>query len=295
MIDFNQQFEQGVLLGDGAMGTMLQQQGLQSGECPELWNLEKPERVRQVAEFYIQAGAQSVITNTFGGSSLKLQHYHLEHKAAEINRRGAEIACQAAGKEVWVAGSIGPTGEFLAPLGTISEEQIYQSFLQQAEALAAGGVDFIQVETMSDLQETRLAITATQAATRLPVLVSMTFSKGYHGYRTMMGVSPAQMVQTFEPLGVAVLGSNCGNGMDEIIEIICELRTLTQLPLLAAPNAGLPQMNNGEIRYSQDGDYFAARVAALVTAGANYIKGCCGTTPEHIQKMSQQLASLKQC
>ena len=292
-MDFLSRLRQGLLLGDGAMGTMLQQMGLKGGEPPELWNVEHPDRVRSVSRRYIEAGAETVITNTFGGSSIKLAQYGLESRAAELNRRGAELARQAAGNRVFVAGSVGPSGQFLEPYGTLTDEELYASFAEQVRALEEGGADFIQVETMSDLAEARIAVVAARENTKLPVLVSMTFEKGPKGYFTIMGIAPQTMAEAFEKLDVAVLGTNCGNGIDEIIEIVAELRKHTTLPVFAAPNAGRPVLEKGQVRYTQGPDYFARRLPELISAGASYVAGCCGTTPEHIRKMAEVIGRLK--
>jgi 5-methyltetrahydrofolate--homocysteine methyltransferase len=282
-----------ILLGDGAMGTMLQQMGLQAGECPELWNIRHPDRVRKVTNAYLQAGAETLITNSFGASSVKLRVFGLEAQAREINRAAAEIAREIAEDRALVAGSIGPTGEFLEPLGTLSRQEAYEAFAEQARALEEGGADFIQIETFSDLEEAKIAFRAVRENTALPVLVSLTFEKGPKGYFTIMGNRPADLVRAFENEEVAALGTNCGNGIDEITEIIRQLRDLTRLPLFAGPNAGKPRLSQKEVVYSQDPGYFASRLPALIEAGARYVKGCCGSTPEHIRHMKEVLIRLK--
>jgi len=293
-MDFRKRLQQGLLLGDGAMGTMLQKMGLKGGEAPELWNLEHPDRVRAVSEAYVAAGAETVITNTFGGSSIKLAQFGLENRAAELNARGAELARQAAGEAAFVAGSVGPTGQFLEPYGTLTDEELYRSFAEQVKALEEGGADFIQVETMSDLSEARIAVVAALENTGLPVVVSMTFERGPRGYFTIMGIAPQTVVETFAPLDVAALGTNCGNGIDEIIEIVAEFKKHTSLPIFAAPNAGQPELKNGAIMYTQGPEYFARRLPDLLRAGATFVAGCCGTTPDHIREMARVIRQFKE-
>ena len=293
-MEFIQRLQAGILLGDGAVGTMLQRMGLKGGEAPELWNAEHPDKVRAVSEAYIRAGAETVTTNTFGGSSIKLAQYGLESRAAELNARGAEIARKAAGDRVFVAGSVGPSGQFLEPYGTLTEEELYASFAEQVKALEEGGADFIQVETMSDLSEARIAAVAASENTRLPVIVSMTFEKGPRGYFTIMGVDPQKVAETFTELGAAAVGTNCGNGIDEIIEIVREFRNHTAGPVFAAPNAGRPRLEEGKTVYSQGPAYFARRLPDLIRAGATFVAGCCGTTPDHIREMARIIQDFKQ-
>jgi len=281
-----------VILADGATGTLLQSMGLRSGECPELWNLKCPEKVRSVVKAYVAAGAEIVLTNTFGGSRWKLSRWGLADRVCEINERAAQLAREAAGEERWVAGSIGPTGRLLTPMGDLSEEQALEAFQEQAVALYQGGVDLILVETMTDLQEAVLAVRAAREYTPLPVIASMAFEKGARGYRTVMGVDIALAVQELTKAGAQILGTNCGAGIDEAIEIVEEMRRYTSLPLWAKPNAGVPQLVKGQTVYPHTPNYMANRVGALLEAGANIIGGCCGTTPDHIRAIAQILERL---
>ena len=287
-----QRLAEKVLLGDGAMGTMLQQQGLAVGECPEAWNLSHPDKVRWVSESYVAAGAECVLTNTFGGTSLKLENCGLAAEAKKINIIGTQLAREAAGEQVYVAASIGPTGKMLVPFGEMEPEVAYEAFREQVTALEEGGADIIQIETMSDLEEAKIAVRAAKENTNLPVIASMTFEKGKQGYRTVMGVDIPTAVQELLAAGADVIGTNCGNGIDEIIEIIRQMRQYADGFLMAAPNAGLPQLEEGKVVYSQTPQYFAQRVELLVEAGANLISGCCGTTPEHISAMAAVLKRL---
>ena len=284
-----ERLKEGLLLADGAMGTMLQSKGLPVGECPDGWNLTHPDKVREVHRGYVEAGAESLITNTFGGTRIKLTQCGYPEKMREINETGAALAREVAGDEIYVVASMGPTGKFLEPLGNLTEEEAYNSFAEQARALEAGGADIVQIETMTDLGEICVAIRAVKENTGLPVIASMTFDKGKQGYRTVMGVDISSAVTKLIETGADVVGSNCGNGIDEFIEIIAEMRQHTDFPLLAKPNAGIPVLEKGKVLYTQGPEYFAERVGKLVEAGANIVGGCCGTTPEHIRAMAKAL------
>lgn len=284
-----ERLKEGTLLADGAMGTRLQSKGLSAGECPDMWNLTNSEKVKEVHREYARAGAESLITNTFGGTKTKLTQCGYPEKQWEINLRGAEIAREIAGDDIYVVGSIGPMGKFLAPFGDMAEADAARDFKAQAKALEAGGADVLQIETMTDLNEIVIAIRAVKESTNLPVIASMTFDKGQKGYRTVMGIDVPAAVAALIKEGADVLGSNCGNGIDELIEIMAEMRRHTDFPLLAKPNAGIPVIQKGEVVYTQGPDYFAARVQKLVQAGAAVIGGCCGTTPDHIRAMALEL------
>ncbi len=281
--------QEGILLADGAMGTMLQSKGLPVGECPDGWNLTHPEKVLEVHRGYVEAGAESLITNTFGGTRTKLTQCGYPENMQKINVEGARLARQVAGDDIYVVGSMGPTGKFLEPLGDLSEEEAYNDFAAQARALQEGGADIVQIETMTDLGEICVAIRAVKENTTLPVIASMTFDKGKQGYRTVMGVDIPSAVKKLIETGADIVGSNCGNGIDEFIEIMAEMRRHTDFPLLAKPNAGIPVLEKGKVMYTQGPDYFAERVVKLVEAGANVVGGCCGTTPEHIRAMAKAL------
>ncbi|NOY79099.1 MAG: methionine synthase [Calditrichaeota bacterium] len=284
-----ERLNEGILLADGAMGTMLQTKGLPVGECPDGWNLTHPEKVQDVHRGYAEAGAESLITNTFGGTRTKLTQCGYPEKQWEINFQGATLARAIAGDAIYVVGSMGPTGQFLEPLGDLKEEVAFEDFCEQAKALEAGGADVIQIETMTDLGEICVAIRAVKQTTRLPIIASMTFDKGQQGYRTVMGVDIPTAVEKLIETGADVVGSNCGNGIDELIEIMAEMRRHTDFPLLAKPNAGIPVLESGKVVYTQGPDYFAERVQKLIDAGATIVGGCCGTTPEHIRAMARAI------
>lgn len=272
-----------ILIADGGWGTELQKRGLPPGESPEAWTLSRPEDVLAVARSYVEAGADILLTNTFGGSPLKLAKVHLEGKLLEINRRGAEISKQAAGDRALVFASIGPSGEFMAPLGRISEAEMVKGFAQQAKALAEGGADGIVVETMMDLAEAKAALQAVRENTSLPVAVTLTFHKGPKGYATMMGVRPEQAAAELGKAGADIIGANCGEGIDVMIELMGMMRSVSTLPVWCKPNAGLPELVDGETFYRETPEMMASKLRALVQAGANIVGGCCGTTPAHIR------------
>lgn len=275
-----------VLISDGAWGTFLHERGLQPGECPELWNSTHRDDVFAIAKSYIDAGADIILTNSFGGSPAKLEHYGLQDRVAELNETAAAISRDAAGADHLVLGSIGPTGVMLM-LGEVSEETLYDGFCVQAEALKKGGVDALCIETMSALDEACLAIRAARESSGLEVACTFTFEKTINGeFRTMMGVSPAEMVQAVKEAGASVLGTNCGNGFDQMIDIVKEIRSIDPLtPILVHANAGKPVFQDGKTLFPETPEMMAAKINDLIKSGANIIGGCCGTTPAHIQKL----------
>ena len=275
-----------VLISDGAWGTFLHQRGLQPGECPELWNSTHRDDVFAIAKSYIDAGADMILTNSFGGSPAKLEHYGLQNRTAELNETAAAISRDAAGVDHLVLGSIGPTGVMLM-MGEVSEETLYDGFCVQAEALKKGGVDALCIETMSALDEACLAIRAARESTGLEVACTFTFEKTLNGkFRTMMGVSPAEMVQAVKEAGASVLGTNCGNGFDQMIDIVREIRSIdSSTPILVHANAGKPVFQDGKTFFPETPEMMASKVKDLIKCGANIIGGCCGTTPAHIQRL----------
>lgn len=279
-----------VLVSDGAWGTMLQERGLQPGECPELWNLTHRSDVFNVAKGYADAGADMILTNSFGGSPVKLAHYDLQGRAAELNEAAAAISREAAGGSRFVLGSIGPTGEMLM-MGQVSEEVVYDGFRMQAAALKKGGVDAIIVETMSAIDEATIAIRAAKDATGLEVICTFTFDRTVTGeYRTMMGVSPAEMAKAVKAAGASIIGANCGNGFDQMIDVVREIRKADQTtPLLVHANAGLPVIEDGKLIYTETPEIVAVKARKLAESGANIIGGCCGTTPAHIRALVREL------
>ena len=279
-----------VLVSDGAWGTFLYKRGLQPGECPELWNISHREDVYAIAKSYIDAGADMILTNSFGGSPTKLYHYGLQDRTFELNKAAAEISREAAGNDKLVLGSIGPTGIILL-MGEVSEEVLYEGFKIQANALVTGGANAICIETMSAIDEALLAIRAVKAVSDVEIICTFTFDKNMDGrYRTMMGVTPSDMVMALLGTGVSIIGANCGNGFQNMIEIVKEIRSVdSATPILIHANAGMPVLVDNQTFYPESPELMASNVEELINCGANIIGGCCGTTPDHIKAISAEI------
>ena len=276
---------------DGAWGTQLQARGLEPGGSAELWNLEHPDQVEEVARSYVEAGSRIILTNTFGGSRLALERHGLAGRAAEINRRGAEISRRAAGERARVFASIGPSGRMVM-MGEVEEGELRAAFEEQAEALAEGGADGIVIETMTDPEEIEVAVAAARK-TGLPVVGCMVFDSGPERDRTIMGQTPGEVASLLEEAGVDVVGANCGQGIEGFVPVCRQLRAATDLPLWIKPNAGLPEMADGRVVYRTSPEEFAGFVPALIEEGAGFIGGCCGTTPEFIRAVVSVLEERK--
>jgi 5-methyltetrahydrofolate--homocysteine methyltransferase len=281
--------EGGTLIADGAMGTLLMAKGLEPGSPPEAWNTAHPQRIADVHRAYIEAGSQIVLTNTFGGSRIKLAKAGMGDRAAELNRAAAVLALEAAGGDAFVAGDIGPCGEMMAPLGELEFAEAVGNFAQQAKALAESGVDLLWVETMMDLEEARAAVAGAKQASDLPVFCTMSFGPGG---RTIMGISAAQALEALKPLGLAAFGANCGEGLDVMDAVVDQLLALAPgIRLIAKPNAGLPRMAGDRAVYDVGPAEFARRIGALVRRGARVVGGCCGSSPDFIAAIAQAIAS----
>jgi 5-methyltetrahydrofolate--homocysteine methyltransferase len=284
------------LLFDGGYGTMLFAAGLLNGACPELWNDTHPEVVRGIHQGYYDAGSQIVETNTFGGTRLKLNEYQLGDRTRELNVKGARLARAAAPPGGFVAGSIGPTSRLPAeyePLGDTTDEEYLATFREQAEALAEGGVDLFAVETMMFPQEAVAAVRACKAVADLPVMATMFFQyeELHDRDRTMWGESPAEVARNLLAAGADIVGMNCGRGPDRAIVIIREMRAVTDAPLVAYPNAGLPVTTGDTVTYELGPEEMARDYPALLDAGCRIVGACCGSNPEHIRRIAEVVKS----
>ena len=281
------------LLSDGAWGTFLQQKGLKPGECPELWCVERRADVLDVARRYVAAGCDMIESNSFGGTRFKLDFFGLQDRVAELNRAAAAISREAAGPERHVIASVGPTGKMLL-MGDVTEAELREAFREQLVALEAGGADACCIETMSAIDEACLAIRAARDFTRLEIVCTFTFQRTADGgYHTMMGVTPAEAAAAAVEAGAHIVGANCGQGMEQMVDIVRAMRAAVPgVPILVQANAGLPRNVDGVDVFPETPEMTASRVAAVVAAGASIIGGCCGTTPAHIAAIGKQLKGL---
>ncbi len=278
-----------ILISDGGTGTYLQSHGLDAGGCPEALNADNPEVIRRMARDYFAAGSDMVETNSFGGTWFVLRKYGHEEQVEKLNRLAAEHVRAGLPEGCFVLGSIGPSGEMLAPAGTISETEMHTAFAEQARGLAAGGVDAFCIETMSDVGETTVAIRAAREMADLPVIASMTFDQGPRGYFTMMGATPAAAAERLAEAGADIVGSNCGIPIESMIEIVAAMRAATDLPILTHINAGTPRVEQGGTVYPDTPEHMASLLPKVVEAGAGIIGGCCGTGPDHIRAFVRAL------
>jgi 5-methyltetrahydrofolate--homocysteine methyltransferase len=277
----------GPVLTDGAWGTELHARGLNSGDCPDAWNLSHPDRVAEVASAYVGAGSQVILTNTFGANRPRLAGFGLADQAVAINRAGVEISRRAASGRAAVFASMGPSGKMLM-MGDTNEEELRVAFEEQAQALASAGADAIVVETMTDVAEAKLAVAAAHQ-TGLPVIACMVFDSGKNKDRTMMGTTPEQATEQLQAAGADVIGANCGQGIAGYVPVCQRLRAATKAPIWIKANAGLPEVVNGRVCYRMSPEEFADFVPQLVQAGANLVGGCCGTNPNFIKTIKERL------
>lgn len=288
----------GYVLADGAMGTELFTVGLTSGDSPELWNVERPETVREVHRGHLRAGAEVVLTNSFGANRFRLRLHDLDGRVAELNEAAARNAHAAVrdvcgrhgedGRTALVAGSMGPTGELLAPLGSMTAAACAEAFSEQAEALARGGADLLWLETMSDPAEVEAAVRGARAACDLPVAATMTFDTAG---RTMMGTTATEMADRLGPLQLAALGANCGSNIADTEAAALEIHAaLPKVPVISKPNAGIPVWTGNTFHYTASPGMLAAHAHRAVGGGARIVGACCGSTPEHVAKIAAVLA-----
>jgi 5-methyltetrahydrofolate--homocysteine methyltransferase len=277
------------LIFDGATGTYLQQHGLEPGGSPELMNADSPDVVRGMAKTYFDAGSDIVLTNSFGGNRFMLAKYGAAERLTELNRLAAEHARSAAPPGGYVAGSIGPTGEFIEPLGNVTEDELYETFTQMSKAFEAGGADVVMIETQLGLEEAALAVRAAKDNTGLVVMATMVFDKGPRGYFTMFGVTPEQAVEGLQEAGADIVGTNCGSGIEKMVEIATRMREATDGYLVVQSNAGLPEIRQGEICYPESPEFMAGHYRKLADLPINILGGCCGTTAGHIRALVQSV------
>lgn len=280
----------GPVLTDGAWGTQLQARGLALGEFPDLWNVTHPERVSEVARAYVEAGSHVILTNTFGANRIRLAEAGLAERAVELNEAGARLSKEAAGDYALVFASIGPCGKMLAA-DEVTEEELHAAFEEQAQALKRGGADGLVIETMCDLQEAMIAVRAAKS-TGLPIVASMVFDSGAAKDRTMMGITPEQAAAGLIEAGADVIGANCGQGIAGFVPVCARLAAAAPgVPIWIKANAGLPELHEGKAVYATSALQFASHLPALLSAGATFIGGCCGTSPDFIRALAASAAS----
>jgi methionine synthase I (cobalamin-dependent) len=281
----------GTVVTDGSWGTQMQKRGLKRGECPDSWNLSHPEHVLEVAQQYVDAGSQIILTNTFGGSRISLQRYKLDDRVVDINSAGVEISKKAAGDRARVFASIGPSGKMLVT-GEASEDELQDTFQEQASAQANAGADGIIVETMIDIVEARIAATAARQ-TGLPVIVSMVYDSGENQDCTMMGNTPEEVVEEISETGVDGIGANCGQGIETFLPICRRMRQVTDLPIWIKPNAGLPEIVDDKAIFQTTPQEFVRYIPDLIRAGASFIGGCCGTDQKFVKAIRETVAEFQ--
>lgn len=282
-----------ILVADGAMGTLLFEKGLKPGECPEALNLKDPRILTEIAALYLEAGAEIIQTNTFGASPAKLALYGLDAKTEEINRAAVRAVRNAIGDRAFISASCGPSGKILQPYGDADPDEIFSGFRRQLSALIEEGIDMVCIETMTDIHEACLAVKAAKSVNdSIPVIATMTFERLPKGFYTIMGVNIQTAARELAEAGADLLGSNCGNGIENMIEIAAEFRKFSPLPLVIQSNAGLPEMVAGKTVYRETPEYMADKIGCLIREGVSVIGGCCGTGPEHIRAFRNYIDGL---
>ena len=281
-----------VLIADGAWGTELLRRGLMQGSPPDEWNLTHPEIVRDITREYLEAGSAVILTNTFGANRYRLEAHGLSDRLREINMKAAEIARGVVAESAVVAGDIGPSGHLIA-LGEVTEEELRAAFAEQARALRDGGVDWIVIETMTDVEEMAIAVGAAREATGLPVVASMSYNRTPKGFRTMMGDTPETCVRRAESEGASLIGANCGIGIEDYVPLAPILRGLTTLPVWIKANAGIPRIVGGKVTFPLSPEQFASFVPDLVAEGVDVIGGCCGTDPSFIREIRREISRIR--
>jgi len=277
-----------IIVGDGAFGTMLMRRGLRQGSSPETVNLQAPELLEEVSSLYLEAGAEIVTTNSFGGSSLRLRHFQLEGEMERIDRVAVEAARKAVGDRAYVSGSVGPTARLLKPFGDTGPEEIYESFRAQIEVLLGCGADLVCIETMTDVAEAELAVRAAKdIRATVPVMASVTFEKNSRGFRTLMGTTIEDTARRLRQAGADIVGSNCGHGSDAMLAIAREFVQHAGIPVAIQSNAGLPVQSGDGLAYPETPEFFSGKAAEMLRLGVQIVGGCCGTTPEHIRAVRQ--------
>ncbi len=291
MREIEKRMAEGVLLFDGAWGTMLMERGMGPGQTAEAWVLERPGDVAAVHKQFYDAGADIVSTATFGATSIKMAHYGLSDRAAEINRRGAELVRGVCPAGRFVAGDMGSAGKLLPPAGNADEGELRRAFTEQAAALAEGGVDCFIIETMIDVAEALIALAAAES-TGLPVFVTVSFDKKPRGYFTIMGNRPADTARVLADAGATAVGTNCNLRIADMVGVAAEMAAAVDIPIIAQPNAGNPEREAGATVYADGPDVYEKMTPELIRAGARIVGGCCGTTPETISAMRRAIDSI---
>jgi methionine synthase I (cobalamin-dependent) len=283
----------GLFILDGAMGTQLFAHGIEVGQCSDYLNIESPDLIAEIHGAYLRAGSDAILTNTFGANKFTLARHGHADKVAQINLAGAQLARRTAGEDKYVLGDIGPCGDFLEPLGNVKAGELREAFADQAKALADGGVDGLIIETMTAIEEVTIAIEAVKSVSDLPIFVSLAYDPAGDEFKTMMGIGPETAVGKLTPLGIAVIGFNCGtldmDGYVKLAQIYADVIGAESIALLAEPNAGRPDLADGKAVYNLSPEDFATAAEEICATGVKIIGGCCGTTPDHIRTMAIKL------